>query len=178
MSEALPQFKYHPEPLRTGALEPRSIACACCGQRRQYVYVAPVYGERDLHESLCPWCIADGSAAAKLGASFADEHPLRKAGVPVSVIEEVNQRTPSYSSWQQEEWLTHCNDACEFHGDATAEELRNASAETKRAWCQHYGLAEAEWNHATQGYAPRGDQAFYKFVCRHCHAVLLGWDCS
>jgi len=178
MSEALPHFKYHPAPLRTGALEARSITCACCGRHREYVYVAPVYGERDLDESLCPWCIANGSAATKLGASFADDHSLRKAGVPASVVEEVNQRTPSYSSWQQEEWLAHCNDACEFQGDATVEDVRNASAETKQAWRHHYGLTETDWDHATRGYVPRGDQAFYKFVCRHCDAVLLGWDCS
>jgi uncharacterized protein len=178
MSEPLPEFKYHPEPLRTGSLEARPFTCACCGRRREYVYVAPVYCERDLHESLCPWCIADGSAAAKFGASFADDHPLRKAGVPVSVVEDVSQRTPGYSSWQQEEWLTHCNDACEFHGDATVEQMRNVSEATKAAWCQHYGMSEADWNHLTRDYVPRGDQAFYRFVCRHCHAVLLGWDCS
>lgn len=178
MSEALPPFKYHRDPLRTGALEARAVTCACCGRRREFVYVAPVYSERDLHESLCPWCIADGSAAAKFGASFSDDHPLCRAGVPPSVVEEVSQRTPGYSSWQQEEWLTHCDDACEFHGDATVEDIRNASDETRQAWRRHYGLSEADWHHVIRGYVPRGDRAFYKFVCRHCHAVLLGWDCS
>lgn len=178
MSEALPHFRYHPAPLSTGALEARSITCACCGLQRSFVYVAPVYGERDLQESLCPWCIADGSAAAKLGASFADDHPLYKADVPASIVEEINQRTPGYSSWQQEEWLSHCNDACEFHGDATPKDVHGANEETRQEWRRRYGLSEAEWEHATRGYVPRGSQAFYKFVCRHCHTVLLGWDCS
>ena len=119
MSEELPQFKYHPSPLVTGMVEPSSTLCGCCQQVRCFIYVGPVHGEQDLQESLCPWCIADGSASTHLGTSFADDLPLRKADLHESIIAEVHLRTPAYTSWQQEEWLTHCNDACEYHGDAS-----------------------------------------------------------
>jgi hypothetical protein len=174
----LPFFKYHPDPLATGAIERRALQCACCGQSRGFVYVQPVYATTDLDEKLCPWCIADGSAASKFGASFSDEQPLSLAGVAKEVVEEVCLRTPGYSSWQQEEWLAHCNDACEFHGDASEEDVARASEATKADWRQHYELTEKDWKAQVKDYEPAGDSAFYKFVCRHCGLVRLGWDHS
>jgi len=155
-----------------------ALTCRCCAQSRGYIYAGPVYGDDDLHESLCPWCIADGSAASKLGASFADSHPLLKAGIAPEIVDEVNLRTPSYISWQQEEWLSHCNDACEFHGDAAIADVRDAAEQTKRLWIERYHQNEEGWIRATKGYSPKGDSAFYKFVCRHCGEILLGWDLS
>jgi uncharacterized protein len=178
MSEELPQFRYHPAPLVTGMVEPSSALCECCQQVRGFIYVGSVYGERDLQESLCPWCIADGSASTHLGASFIDDIPLRKANLHESIIEEVHLRTPAFTSWQQEEWLTHCNDACEYHGDASVGDIQTASEATKLAWQQHYNLTEADWFSITESYAPGGNPAFYKFICRHCSAVLFGWDCT
>lgn len=145
---------------------------------RGLIYAGPVYATLDLHESLCPWCIADGSAARKLGASFADDHPLLQAGVPHDIAEEVNLRTPAFTSWQQEQWLAHCGDACAFLGDASIQEVGGAGEETRLAWQKEYGLSANDWQHITEGYAPGGDPSFYKFKCLHCELVLLGWDCS
>lgn len=33
-------------------------------------------------------------------------------------MREVNKRTPSYPSWQQKVWLTHCKQPCAFIGFA------------------------------------------------------------
>ena len=178
MSEALPLFIYHPDPLSTGAIEPSTVKCICCGKARGFIYVAPVYALEDLNELLCPWCIADGSAAEKFDASFADNHRLLQAGLAARIVEEVHLRTPGYFSWQSECWLSHCNDACEFHGDATRIDIANASQETKIEWQRQYKRTDKDWERITTGYVPRGGQAFYKFVCRHCGLVLLGWDCS
>lgn len=178
MSETLPHFRYHPNPLGTGAIEASTATCVCCGKPRGYIYVGPVYAKDDLHESLCPWCIADGSAAQKLGASFADAHPLIQAGVPTAIVEEVNLRTPGYTCWQQEWWLAHCGDACEFHGDASANDIKNVAAETKEYWLREYKQDEEGWAAATEGYVSGGDSAFYKFKCRHCGVVLFSWDLS
>lgn len=172
----LPVFRYHPDPLATGAVEARRFTCACCQQPRDFVYLQSVSAAADLDEKLCPWCIADGAAAAKLGASFSDAGPLTKAGLAPEIVDEVSLRTPGYSSWQPEEWLAHCNDACEFHGDASEEDVEDASEATRADWRQHYGLTEKDWDRATAGYEPAGDNAFYKFLCRHCGLVRLGWD--
>lgn len=176
--EALPHFTYHPDPLATGHVEESDATCVCCERARGYLYAGPVYAVDDLNEALCPWCIADGSAAARLDAAFADSHPLIQAGLPADVVDEVHLRTPGYSSWQQECWLAHCDDACEFHGDASVTEVMNASAQTRNDWIARYGQTEEAWVRTTANYVPRGHSAFYKFVCRHCRQVLFGWDLS
>lgn len=178
LNSQLPVFRYHPDPIASGVIQASTAQCACCGMQRGFIYVGPVYGEADLHDSLCPWCIADGSAASKLGASFADDYPLRRANVPGHIIEEINLRTPAFFSWQQEEWLAHCGDACAFLGDASVADVANATEATKLDWHARYELNEEDWQHITTGYTPRGAQSFYKFQCLHCSAILLGWDCS
>lgn len=178
MTDALPRFRYHPDPLTTGSVEESDTSCACCKRVRGYVYVGPVYSETDLDDVICPWCIADGSAASNLGASFADCSHLSKVGIARKIVEEINLRTPGYISWQQEHWLSHCNDACEFHGDATSADVRAASEDTRRAWMDEYNQDEKGWLWVTEGYEPGGDSALYKFACRHCHTGLLGWDLS
>lgn len=178
MSEPLPSFRYHPDPVATGAVKKSESACICCGRQRGGIYVGPVYSVNELNESLCPWCIADGSAAAKFGASFSDSHPLLQAGVSDAIAEEVNLRTPGFESWQQEHWLSHCNDACEFHGDASVEDVKNVSHETKLRWLEEYKQDEDGWAWVTDGYQAKGDSALYKFKCRHCDLILFGWDMS
>lgn len=178
MFERLPSFRYHPDPVGTGVVEASGAICKCCKKARGFIYVGPVYAVDDLSERLCPWCIADGSAAASFGASFSDDWRLHQVGLPREIIEEVVQRTPGYFAWQSEAWLSHCGDACAFLGDASEDDVVNASEATKLAWRREYGLSGEAWKHATAGYVPRGHQAFYKFVCMHCSSVLLGWDCS
>ena len=178
MSASLPTFRYHPDPLATGAVEPSEVECVCCNKKRGFIYVGPVYSERDLSDLLCPWCISDGSAARELGASFADDRPLRRSNLAQHIIKEINLRTPAFNAWQQEQWYAHCSDACAFHGDASVDEVVNASEATKAAWREEFGLTEEDWSLATKAYLPRGHQSFYKFVCLQCGVVLLGWDCT
>lgn len=173
-----PEFRYHPDPLRTGVVKRSNVACVCCGRSRGFIYTASVYSTHDLNGKLCPWCIANGSAATKFDASFNDDQPLLQKGIAEPIVSEVAYRTPGYVSWQQESWLSHCNDACEFHGDASVTEVATASAETKKEWFAEYNLSEVEWREITSRYAPGGDPAMYKFVCRHCGRTLFGWDCS
>jgi uncharacterized protein len=178
MPEQLPQFRYHPNPISSGAIETSTELCICCGRSRGFMYVARVNCEMNLTHKLCPWCIADGSASEKFNATFNDDRPLRKKGINASIIEEITKQTPGYSSWQQDDWLTHCNDGCEFHGNASSTEILEASDETKSEWQQEYNLGKSDWDLITNEYEPNGENAFYKFVCRHCQIVLVGWDCS
>ena len=159
-------------------VKPSAAECACCGLARGFIYVGPVYAIANLRECICPWCIADGKAAEKFSASFVDDHPLLEAELPEAVVDEVHLRTPGYVSWQQEQWLAHCGDACEFHGDASVEDVANASSDTMAHWLATYEQVEEGWRQATTGYQPGGDSALYKFVCRHCRRVLFGWDMS
>jgi len=134
MAEDLPSFRYHPDPVETGSVAPSEAACLCCGRARGFIYVGPVYAERELGEQLCPWCIANGAAAAKFDASFVDGDDLAEADIDEEIVEEVRTRTPGYIGWQQEAWLSHCEDACEYHGPAAAVDLERVDRVTRAEW--------------------------------------------
>lgn len=174
----LPRFRYHPDPVATGAITHSDDVCACCGEATGFAYDGPLYADDEPDGAVCPWCIADGRAAARWDMEFTDPRPLAKAGVPGAVIEDVTRRTPGFTAWQQEEWLCHCGDACEFHGDASVDDVRGASAMTRSAWCAMYALGEDQWAVHAGAYVPGGDVGFYRFRCRHCGLTLLGWDCA
>src|SRR5262245_65284907 len=72
-AEGLPVFRYHPDPLKTGSIVASDATCRACNRSRGYVYAGPVYSkERGLENSLCPWCIADGTAHDRFTAEFTD----------------------------------------------------------------------------------------------------------
>src|SRR6516225_5625973 len=111
----LPSFKYFHDPLAAGSfkLDP-DTPCLGCNRIRGYIYTGPVYTEKNfiLQDHLCPWCIADGSAARQFGASFNDAGMMD--GVPEAVMKEIEERTPGFESWQGAGWLSCCDDAARF----------------------------------------------------------------
>src|SRR5689334_11952726 len=123
MTEGLPTFLYHPDPIATGSIVAASIRCACCHRLRAFCYRGTVYAAEDLDNRLCPWCIADGSAARVFDAEFTEPSWTATDGVSVEATEIVVHRTPGFVGWQQERWLHHCNDAAEFHGLMGASDL-------------------------------------------------------
>ncbi len=174
---SLPEFTYHPDPLATGSIVPFGGECPSCGMARGYAYASMPYAEGE-HEHICPWCIADGSANEKFDATFVDAWPLRKAKVSEVVIAEVTKRTPGYEAWQQEQWLTCCGDACEFHGDAPASELQALDEAGLSRLDSTSGFAVDLLRDMIEHYEPGGSPAFYKFTCRHCGLVLYAADCD
>lgn len=133
---SLPVFKYHPDPLKSGSVAASDEACRCCGQARGYVYTGPVYSAEDLGEALCPWCIADGSAAEKLDAEFVDAACFPD-DTPEAALEEITRRTPGYSAWQGEQWPACCGDAAAFLQPAGIEEIRRDYRELEGALMGH-----------------------------------------
>jgi hypothetical protein len=178
MNEELPSFRYHPDPISSGVIVPRAAVCLCCEKARGYIYVGPANGLEDLSERICPWCIKDGGASMKFDATFADDHPLLQAKIHQEIIDEVIKRTPGYFSWQQDSWITHCKDACAFMGDASIDDLINATEQMKARYCDEYKCSRQQWSEVISGYQPGGSNAFYKFACLNCGEVLLGWDCD
>ena len=76
----------------------------------------------DRPANLCPWCIADGSAARKFGSEFVGDI---EGEVPASVEEELNLRTPGYLSWHCERWQICCGDACAYLGPVGWDRLKD-----------------------------------------------------
>jgi uncharacterized protein CbrC (UPF0167 family) len=121
--ENLPVFKYHPDPIGSGSVVESKVKCKCCGKARGYIYSGPVYAEDELDESICPWCIADGSAHEMYDASFLDCEGI-PGEVPAEAMEEIEYRTPGFSTWQSERWLTCCGEAAAFLEPVGIQEIR------------------------------------------------------
>lgn len=181
-STSLPSFPYHPDPVATGSIKASDATCRACGQKRGFIYTGPVTGDEDLDDSLCPWCIADGSAHQKFGAGFTDPDGVGGYGlwedVPDAVREEIAGRTPGFSGWQQEKWFTHCGDAAVFLGCMGKEELQGLGPEATEAVRLESGYNEEQWpdyyNALDKNYGPTA----YLFRCRHCAALGGYSDCA
>ena len=122
-ADALPEFRYHPDPLDTGSIAPSDAICVVCKQQRGFIYTGPVYTEGDFEDAICPWCIADGSAHEALGATFVDSEAF-PAETPGEVVDTIVERTPGYAAWQAEEWPSCCGDAAAFIGPLGIAEIR------------------------------------------------------
>ncbi|MGW1591375.1 CbrC family protein [Streptomyces sp. NPDC002386] len=121
MSRPLPFFRYHPDPVATGSLRQSHESCVCCDRSTGWIYTASFYTARTLDGRLCPWCIADGSAARRFAGEFIDTYGLD--GVHEDILREVTQRTPGFHAWQDPHWLVHCQDAAAFIGEVGYTEL-------------------------------------------------------
>ncbi|MFK0295613.1 CbrC family protein [Streptomyces sp. NPDC090442] len=176
MIEPLPEFPYHPDPIATGSVVSSDVACVCCGRVRGYIYTCAVYSVADLDDRLCPWCIADGSAAERYDASFV-EGGLGD-DVPVEIFSAVDKHTPSFASWQATQWFFHCGDGAMFLGPAGAAELApfpDALEMLRRE------LSEWEWptdqvEHYLSSLDKNGQPTAYLFRCRVCATHLAYSD--
>lgn len=171
MAVALPKFRFHTDPPASTSVEPSALTCACCGKARGY-RVSGNYGLTS-YDCICPWCVADGSAAAKLGARFVQDTDEE---VAPALWDELNLRNPGYVSWQGERWLTHCGEPCVFHGDVPPSEVLTLPPETEAEL-----LATNDWLDWWDELKPRyaaGDasEALYKFVCGQCGLTRIGID--
>jgi len=174
-SEALPTFKYHPDPIATGSVAVSDNECVCCQQARGYIYTGPVYSEDEHADDICPWCIADNSAHANLGAEFIDPVGVGGYGeweeVSAPIYEEVASRTPGFSGCQQEKWFTCCADAAAFLGRAGYKELLAMGAGAIEAIRVESQLEGAEWEEYLKGLKKDGEPTAYLFRCLHCHKI-------
>ncbi|MER7485882.1 CbrC family protein [Streptomyces sp. NPDC126497] len=115
MNADLPSFRYHPDPLATGAVRASDETCACCERATGWIYTAAFHTAHDVTGHFCPWCIADGSASERFAGEFTDSYGLD--GVSEEVLHEVTRRTPGFHAWQDPHWLVHCRDAAAFVGE-------------------------------------------------------------
>lgn len=175
MSESLPQFPYHPDPVGTGSVKPSDEVCLSCERQRGYIYVGPVYADEQLDDCLCPWCIADGTAAQRFDATFTDAFA---DGVGADVLETLATRTPGFSAWQQEEWMFHCGDGAAFLGRVGAKELQAfpTAIEMLRHEHDEHGWPEQQVEEYLSGLDKDDQPTGYLFECRHCGTHLAYSD--
>jgi hypothetical protein len=140
--------------------------------------MGPVYAVEELVEELCPWCIADGTAAEKFDAEFTDVGWGVPPNVPQQVLEEISRRTPGFAGWQQERWLYHCDDGAAFVGHAGYEELSATpdALGTLRAEADEAGWDAAQAEEYLQSLRCGTPPTAYVFQCLHCGTHLAYSD--
>lgn len=170
----LPRFTYHPDPLGTGSVVASDAVCRACDRAPGYVYAGAPYAEEELEGVICPWCIADGTAAERYDAEFVDPEGIGDFGrwdrVPDTVVEEISKRTPGFTGWQHELWWTHCGDAAEYLGRAGRSELESRWSGAIEAIRVECGYGESDWEDYFDALSAEGSPTAYVFRCRHCGA--------
>jgi hypothetical protein len=160
----LPKFKYHPDPVGTGAfIEGEAMICPCCG-KGSTVYYATIPYSRENVENLCPVCISNGEAAKKFDAEF-----IQDAEWNFEPDEEKNDelfhRTPGYLSWQGEYWLSCCNDYCAYLGSVGTKELNEMGIADEVF--KEYNKRN-EFDDIEEYLVKDGSVCGYLFRCLHC----------
>lgn len=182
-TRTLPVFRYYADPLKSGVISISGESCQCCGNATGYIYSASFYSTAD-ESRFCPWCIADGSAAKKFDGEFNDSISIGMGEIelPESVVDEVALRTPSFFSFQQEQWWAHCNDAGQFIGEIEHVEHSLLASDTGLHFRQSiqenqhlYTDADWEWLIATP--SKKRNVACYVFRCLHCGELGGYSDC-
>jgi len=179
---SFPKFKYHPDPIATGSIVKSSNICECCDTDRGYIYTGPVYAIEQYAESICPWCIADGSAHQKLDVVFTDVQAIGGYGtwesVSDAVIDEIARRTPGFIGWQQEQWWTHCGDAGQFLGRAGKQELVALGIQAIKVIQDSIQLEGSDWEDFFNGLDKDGSPTAYFFRCQKCGTMGGYQDCD
>lgn len=173
-ARALPEFRYYADPFRSGVMRTSGETCECCGQATGYIYGGSFYAVGD-ESHFCPWCIADGSAAAKFDGEFNDSAGvgMGEVDLPASVVAEVSQRTPGFFSFQQEQWWAHCNDAGRFLGEIEHVDrallASDAGTDLVETVCETAGLGgDTDWQWLLDTPSRKRDIAVFVFGCVHC----------
>lgn len=176
----LPTFRYHPAPLETEAIEESDATCIVCERERGYIYTSSPYAVEEYDECICPWCIHDGSAAAKLNAEFFDGAGVGDNGswspVSADVIETITKRTPSFIGWQQERWWTHCNDAAVFLGRVGRAEIEGHGPAALASFRRAAGLEGDDQEQILDLLDADDSPTGYLFQCLHCGEFGGYWD--
>ena len=175
---ALPDFRYHPDPVKSGSVVESDVTCRCCGKTRGYIYTGPVYAEDDLSDAICPWCIADGSAYRKYDANFVDCEAFGD-DIPDAAMDEIVERTPGFNTFQSEHWPGCCGDAAAFLEPAGIEQLRRQQDLEGYAMThivQEMGISGGAATRLLGSLRRDTGPTAYLFQCLHCRKHLFHID--
>ncbi|WP_199438483.1 CbrC family protein [Vibrio owensii] len=170
-----PVFKYHPDPIKTGSVVPTDESCDCCGLSMGYKGITELRAGEAV-KSVCPWCIADGSAVTRFGGYFAGISPKSIDVVAADVVDEVCLRTPGFLSWRDDVWVACCGDVCEFHGDAERASLQELSGDALGRFLKVQCMGSEQWQGFLSVYQKGSYPAVYEFKCRVCKERLYSMD--
>ena len=118
-AHALPKFPYHRNPATSGSVQESDTPCECCGLTRGILYNGVIYSRKRI-ESICPWCIADGSAADRYDAVFFDadfcDENLNRVELSPEHHRAVFGCTIGFATFNPIGWWVHCGEPAEYVG--------------------------------------------------------------
>lgn len=103
--------------------------------------------------------------------------------LPEEVLTELG-RTPQIVTYQQEIWLTHCNDFMVYKGTWQPGDFyeNSANGDGKALFME---MTDEDMNHIWEESLPEGETlledwypTYYVFECRHCGKLRGNWDCD
>lgn len=182
MTMNLPNFKYHPDPIKTDSIKVSDVSCECCKRQMGYVYSGSLYSASDVSD-VCPWCIANGEAHQMFDIQFTTLEPAifdpenpPEQECSDAACEELLHRTPGFSSFQEQSWLSHCGDFCAFHGLATVGDFKRISDQEKARFADVEYLTDAHIATLQEGADDTEHHYYFKFVCLNCSEVMFQSD--
>ena len=176
----LPKFKYSPNAYELDLFEEKEGICSVCNEKRNLRYRSSFYSV-EKPDYICPWCIANGKAAEKFNGNFNDYCGIEGVSpdpndppstIPEEMLLEICHKTPSYISYQQEKWLTHCNEPCKYLGYATSVMIRPFLDELIED-IEKVGVPR---EYITEHLTENSDIGAYLFQCSNCGKHRLHID--
>ena len=172
----LPIFKYNPYPIKLDVIIEKETICPVCEKKQNYVYEGSFFSEEEVR-GICPWCIADGSAAKKYNGEFQDVASCDEVDEE-EYLNELIYRNPGYIGWQQEYWLSHCGDFCsiiDYVGWKEIKHLENELMDDISRICKEYQMSIQDFKNTLFN---KGDFQGYLFQCNCCKQHRLHVDMS
>jgi uncharacterized protein CbrC (UPF0167 family) len=176
VTDSPPHFAYYPDAIADGRVHPSDRECAACRRARGWISDAILHSASKPEDAyFCPWCIADGTAVRLFGGSFnelddgaADDEAARIAA----------ERTPSFETWQDWFWPTHCGVPAVYRGQPSGDELR-AYPEAFAALLAD--IRQYDWGRDEKYVAEfidglGGGHVAYLFQCSSCGLPMVPWD--
>lgn len=187
-SSTPPHFLHYPLAYEHDRFDRVQGRCDACGLVRDLRYAGAMSGP-GRPDYVCAWCVADGTAAERLGVelndrswiegvpeeAFVSERVGHVGPVDVDEARTVAYRTPAYVSWQGSRWPSHCGRPCAFTGHVGAHDLLPHLAEPDLA-ADVDGVVGHDREFVLGYLEAEGDMAGYLFTCLVCGAHRLHVD--
>lgn len=113
----LPYFPYHRDPVASKSVRESDEPCECCGKARGIMYNGSIYSKKE-PDNICPWCIADGSAARKYNGDFFDaafvDEDFNNVEVAQKYYTEIFGKTIGFATYNPIGWWVHCDQPAEY----------------------------------------------------------------
>lgn len=94
------------------------------------------------------------------------------------------KRTPQIVTWQQELWLTHCNDFMTYKGTWEPSDF-NKNSKSGNGRELFFEMTDKDLNHLWDDCLEDGEieltqwyPTYYVFECKHCGKLRGNWDCD